>query len=185
MVFARFSERKNVVHVAAEVDLSKLDEDMKRKIKFRGFNKKHNEWRYGHYFVNRCEHFIVADNVETNPLLTEEDFNVKSETIGQYTGLKDCKGHEIYEGDILRLRVPDGTIRHFVVEWADEDRILRPLSDFVPDGNPIRISGWCFNWNGHRLYPSVIDGVPDNEVMEIVGNIHDNPELKKGGSNEA
>ena len=31
LVLARFSERKNVVHVAAEVDLSKLDEDMKNK----------------------------------------------------------------------------------------------------------------------------------------------------------
>nr|DAW03018.1 MAG TPA: YopX protein [Caudoviricetes sp.] len=152
---------------------------MNREIRFRGFNEKHNEWRYGYYFVNRGEHFIVADNVETNPLLTEEDFNVNHETIGQYTGLKDCKGREIYEGDILRLRVPDGTIRHFVVEWVEEDRIIRPLFDFVPDGNPIRISGWCFNWNGYCLYPSVIDGVPDNERMEIVGNIHDNPELIK------
>ena len=62
---------------------------------------------------------------------------------------------------------------------------LMPLSGFLPDGNDIRFSGWCFNWNGHRLYPSVIDGVPDNERMEIVGNIYDNPELMKGGSNEA
>jgi yopX protein len=97
----------------------------------------------------------------------------------QYTGLKDKNGKEIFEGDILRFEVPDGTIRHFVIEWASEDRILRPLSDFVPDGNPIRINGWCFNWNGYRLYPSVIDGVPDNEVMEIVGNATDNPELMK------
>lgn len=97
----------------------------------------------------------------------------------QYTGLKDKNGKKIFEGDILRFEVPDGTIRHFVIEWASEDRVLRPLFNFVPDGNPIRINGWCFNWNGHRLYPTVIDGVPDNEVMEIVGNIHDNPELMK------
>lgn len=99
----------------------------------------------------------------------------------QYTGLKDCNGKEIYEGDILRFRVPDGTIRYFVVEWASEDRILRPLSNFVHDGNPVRINGWCFNWQGHFLYPSVIDGIPDNEKMTIVGNIYNNPELMKGG----
>ena len=97
----------------------------------------------------------------------------------QYTGLKDCNGKEIFEGDILRLTIPDGFTRHFVVEWANEDRTLKPLNGFQHDGNPIRISGWCFNWNGHRLYPTVMDGVPDNERMEIVGNIHDNPGLLK------
>ena len=109
---------------------------------------------------------------------------MKVETLGQYTGLKDKNGKEIYEGDILCLTILDGSARYFVVEWATEDRKLMPLSGFVPDGNPIRISGWCFNWNGHRLYPTVIDGVPDNEAMEIVGNIHDNPDLpnnNKGG----
>lgn len=153
--------------------------NMKREILFRGFNNKHKEWRYGYYFVNRDQHFIVEDKIETNPFLSEEDFVVNPNTIGQYTGLKDKNGKKIFEGDILRFEVPDGTIRHFVIEWASEDRILRPLFNFVPDGNPIRISGWCFNWNGYRLYPSVIDGVPDNEVMEIVGNIHDNPKLMK------
>ena len=105
---------------------------------------------------------------------------VKVINLCQYTGLKDMYEKKIFEKDILKSVIPDGTIRYFVVEWANEDRILRPLSNFVPDGNPIRISGWCFNWNGHRLYPTVMDGVPDNERMEIVGNIYDNPELING-----
>mgnify|MGYP000855595869 CR=1 FL=1 len=150
---------------------------MKREILFRGKDKATNQWVYGDYTHNEglnCHY--ISRNVNNTSRKARE---VNPDTIGQYTGLKDKNGKKIFEGDILRFKVPDGTIRHFVVEWASEDRILRPLSNFVPDGNPIRISGWCFNWNGYRLYPSVIDGVPDNEVMEIVGNIHDNPELMK------
>lgn len=147
---------------------------MNREILFRGKAPITEEWIYGDlitlergFGIRKKDDSVISCN------------RVDIETIGQYTGLKDKNGNKIFERDILRFEVPDGTIRHFVMEWASEDRILRPLFNFVPDGNPIRINGWCFNWNGYRLYPSVIDEVPDNEVMEIVGNIHDNPELMK------
>lgn len=146
---------------------------MNREIKFRG-RTYFNKWVYGD--LKRLLRFCgIATNKESFPYI-----KVNPDTIGLFTGLHDVNGKEIYEGDILCFRVPDDTIRHFVVEWASEDRILRPLSNFVPDGNPVRISGWCFNWNGNHLYPTVIDGIPDNEVMTIVGNIFDNPELLKG-----
>ena len=144
------------------------------------------KWRYGSYVhfdkkpTHDCYNCNYKDFIVTNEEDGEHYYPITDlSSIGQYTGLKYKNGKKIFEGDILRFEVPDGTIRHFVIEWASEDRILRPLFNFVPDGNPIRISGWCFNWNGYRLYPSVIDGVPDNEVMEIVGNIHDNPKLMK------
>lgn len=142
---------------------------MNREIKFRGKSLNTGLWSYGD---------LRQDNVRKKTYI---EYEVSPETIGQYTGLKDKNGKEIYEGDILRLTIPDGSIRYFVVEWATEDRKLMPLSGFEHDGNDIRISGWCFNWNGHHLYPTVIDGIPDNEVMTIVGNIHDSPELLKGG----
>lgn len=147
---------------------------MNREIKFRGLNKKYNQWLYGYFFKYPNGRTVIYES-------DSSCWEVHSSSVGQYTGLKDSTGKEIYEGDILRLTIPDGSIRHFVVEWATEDRKLMPLSRFEHDGNDIRISGWCFNWNGHRLYPTVIDGIPDNEVMTIVGNIHENPELLKGG----
>ena len=141
---------------------------MNREIKFRGKSLNTGLWSYGD---------LRQDNVRKKAYI---EYEVDPETVGQYTGLKDKNGTEIYEGDILRLTIPDGSTRHFVVEWATEDRKLMPLSGFEHDGNDIRISGWCFNWDGYRLYPTVIDGKPDNEVMEIVGNIYDNnPETVK------
>ena len=157
---------------------------MNREILFRA--KCFGNWRYGNYVhfdkkpINDCFNNKYKDFIVTNGVYGEHYYPISDlSSLGQYTGLKDKNGKKIFEGDILRFQVPDGTIRHFVVEYASEDRILKSLSNFVPDGNPIRINGWCFNWKGHRLYPSVIDGVPDNEIMEIVGNIHDNPELIK------
>ena len=146
---------------------------MNREILFRGQpTGKGGIWMVGigAYKTHTAEHLVLnakGDCVEVVHLC-------------QYTGLKDCNGKEIFEGDILCLTIPDGSTRHFVVEWANEDRTLKPMNGFQHDGNPIRISGWCFNWNGHRLYPTVMDGVPDNERMEIVGNIHDNPDLLQG-----
>lgn len=149
---------------------------MNREIKFRGKVFLKEEWVYGD--LVKIKNLVVIKKADGDYFHPTQ---VSPSTVGQYTGLKDKNGKEIYERDILRLTMPDGSTRHFVVEWATEDRKLMPLSGFEHDGNDIRISGWCFNWEGHRLYPSVIDGVSDNERMEIVGNIHDNPELLKGG----
>lgn len=150
----------------------------KREILFRGWNKKNKKWLYGYYFVNRGVHFISPDDM-ANPLDSYEDYVVEADTVGQYTGLTDAKGVKIFEGDILKLTIPDGSSRHFVVKWGTYERMLMPLDGFEHDGNAIRISGWCFVWNGFPLYPTVIDGVVDNERMVIIGNVCENQELIK------
>lgn len=149
---------------------------MNRKIIFRGYSEIHG-WIYGDLNQYPDGDAYITENSDGESL----SYQVEPDTIGQYTGLKDSKGNKIYGGDIIQFTVPDGTIRLFVVEWAEEDRKLISLSGFEHDGNPVRFCGWCFNWNGFHLYPTVIDGIPDNEKMTIVGNVHDNPELLKGG----
>lgn len=158
---------------------------MNRETLFRGKSIGTGKWLYGHLFNYGLTAPTNVPCISVCVPASWEDvrsfYAVHPNTVGQYTGLKDKNRNKIYEGDILCQTLPDGSLRYFVVEWSTEDRKLMPLSGFEHDGNDIRISGWCFNWNGHKLYPTVIDGIPDNAVMTIVGNIFDNPEMLKGG----
>lgn len=129
---------------------------MKREIKFRAKRKDNNKWAFGD---------LVKDNaggawIETNLQTWRENCDdvdafgsrlyVDIDTVGQFTGLTDKKGREIYEGDILRNESCKG-----VVSYRN--------GAFVLD---LGKSCGC-------VYLFCLDS------LLVVGNIYDNPELLK------
>jgi len=142
-----------------------------REIKFRGKRLDNGEWIYGPY--SEFEHnedkshkhyvIIVAPLLEdpTLPILYE----VNPETVGQFTGFEYKNGRKIYEGDYCRLINSGGWTGYGVVQFVDgcfELLFKEPLWD-----SSLR----CYRQQDYLKCWIV------NCAIEIIGNIHDNPEL--------
>ena len=129
-----------------------------REIEFRGISiddhpgsiERKGKFIYGDYIDNEDGTYGIRDREE------EWHYSVNPETVGQYTGLKDKNGKEIYEGDIFNLG--DKKILH-IVEWYDNGFMGKQKGTL---GSYVGLAYW-------------------NSAIEVVGNIHVNPELLKEG----
>lgn len=130
----------------------------KREILFRGKRLDNGEWRQGFLFKIREKAFILWGTINGIPDMTEVD----PETVGQYTGIHDRNGKPIFEGDIVKTDLE------------------RPYNIVV-----FRNGCFLFNCNdGGEDYFDTIENISSPDVVqdgywEVIGNIHDNPELKK------
>ena len=143
---------------------------MNRELKFRGKRIDNGEWVYGGYH----KHIKRTPRIMGNDYVKEEDivyliiqsgfsdwnmpkpidcFEVDPATVGQFTGLHDRDGKEIYEGDIAKYSPINAYFNRNsvnVVEWGK------------------RRGGFILN---HKY------AIPSD--CEVLGNIYDNPDLIK------
>ena len=143
-----------------------------REIKFRGKHIGDNEWVYGYLLFSQSG---ICSIRSIDDFLT---YQVDPETVGQFTGLHDKNGKEIYEGDILRFppkeKIEVNNYVSYEVFWHDNDYADRHI-------------GW--QMNRHHYHGNICGTInyfttclpKYTQKMIIIGNIYDNPELLKGG----
>jgi len=132
-----------------------------RTIKFRGKRLHDGEWVYGNPLVVDTEERKVAMIVtfhEAYPdILAKVTTSVEFNTLGQFTGLQDANGTDVYEGDIVRYQRNKKTYQVVFKDgifWGEGNNGCGCAAHFFP-------------------------------ACEIIGNVIDNPELiKKGGEHE-
>lgn len=122
-------------------------------ILFRAKSKGDEMWRHGSIVSDKKGGYAiiqVRDNPISNGCANGWCFGVIPETVGQYIGSKDKNGTKVFFGDLVKA--PSGNI--FEVIWYDEEmRIALKRLDVI------------YNFNV--------------ALFEVIGNIHDNPELLK------
>lgn len=151
-----------------------------REILFCGKRVDDGEWVMGQVVIrpdhdNGCEKYFICETKHLFICCLNKmpcTYEVDPSTVGQYTGLKDRNGDRIFEGDIVQI-------------WwlGDESDPPVKYKAVVEFGNP----NCEFDW-GYQLRP--LDYIPYNldillwvedendlAFCEVIGNVHDNPEL--------
>lgn len=133
---------------------------MNREIKFRGMSKEKEGFVYGFYIISDYGEEGDSHVIQTYARYYDD---IDPDTVGQFTGLKDKNGKEIYENDICvnKYGLED---YYYVVKWVfagwqtvtykKPDAQIRGISDGINQG--------------------YMEG---SEGLEVVGNVYENPEL--------
>lgn len=120
-----------------------------REILFRGKRKDNGEWVDGSL---QCFKGVSIFDRDIKNFVV-----VHPETVGQYTGLTDKNGKKIFEGDIVNCKTRNYKFVSFAVEWYQRD---------------------CRYTIGRGKNGELQNYVMSSDFeYEIIGNIHDNPEL--------
>lgn len=146
-----------------------------REPKYRGFSKETKSWHYGHgwFKTDLTEEYKQEKGIEDSAILYTEGSPIECElkSMGQYTGLKDKNGREIYEGDLVRKQFEDGKIGDFFA--VGQVVFGQWYAGFI-----VQYKYDIYN-KLERLSESMDkDGwIVANRDMEVIGNIYEEPQL--------
>jgi hypothetical protein len=121
-----------------------------RQIKFRGKSWENDTWLYGD-LIQAIDHERKAIVPQIFGYFDYSDYEINTKTVGQFAGLYDYEGKEIWEGDIM-----NDTIRTYEVVWHD--------------------GMFMFQFWNETTQRYLLTGI-DLRNSKVIGNKFDNPEL--------
>lgn len=133
-----------------------------RTIKFRAKRLTDGKWVFGD-----LAHTLRITPTDDIPCIRIAGYDVIESTIGQFTGLYDKNSNEIFEGDIL--------------VWGENGCKSQPMLVIFKHGSfgYTYIEDWFHSFAGNTNF--TFNPLNTDVRFEVIGNIHDNPELLKGG----
>lgn len=153
-----------------------------REILFRGKRKDNGEWIYWNIYGELCRLSGKRARLAISKTAGEHYYHyiyqirqsIIPETVGQYTGLTDKNGNKIFEGDLLNgFEYPflsDNVHNYFAeVVWFDN----RPAFGLYTHKHPLSAVRGISEGNCEYMEDF------ESSQWEVIGNIHDNPELLK------
>ena len=163
-----------------------------REIVFRGKRTDNGEWVEGWYIHTKRHHCIITGCIDDGYVVYGHYasdvamYVVNPATVGQYTGLKDKNGNPIYEGHIVKCN------HSFFTAEAEKAEAKKPRKSYGKEIEKMTLDYFkCRYWRNYvvSFHDGRIRGQNGsdtcylkqsyirNHEVEIIGNIHDNPEL--------